>query len=383
MRIAIHASDLDHKRIDGTRVYIKNVLESLGSLAPQDQFLIYHKGEFNPVLAPQKLVNYIFKKIPFPLLWTQTRFAWQVWRDKPEALWLPIHNLPLVRHKEMRSVVTIHDLAFKIFPQYFTGKDLRKLNLLADYAIIHATSLIAVSESTKQDILNFYPKVDKEKITVVQHGFEAGLFAQEISEDRRKTLLAKYGIESKQYFLYVGAIQPRKNLEVLMEAFEKVKEAGSNFKLVLAGEKAWMWEGVLEKIEKSVFRDDIIVIGAVAFEELPILYQNSFAFIFPSLYEGFGIPLLEAFASGVPVICANNSSLPEVGGEGALYFNAASSEELAKKIQNLLDDSDLQERLIEKGRAQLQKFSWEKCARETLEVIRSSGSNRPLDESAF
>lgn len=367
MRIAIHAADLDHDRIDGTRVYMKNVLQHIGKLSPSDEFLIYHGAVFNPALAPQKEPNYFFKSVPFRWFWTQTRFAWEVFCDKPDALWLPMHNLPFLRRKNLRTAVTIHDLAFKIFPAYFPARDLRKLNLLTDYAIRRADKLIAVSHSTKNDILKFYPEIPAEKITVVHHGFDAQLFQKNMPEAQK--VLASYGLESKKYLLYVGAIQPRKNLETLLDAFEKLKEGGSDLKLVLAGEKAWLWEGVTAKIARSPFGHDIVLTGAVPFAQLPALYQNAGVFVFPSLYEGFGIPLLEAFASGTPVVAAGNSSLPEVGGEAALYFQAEDSAELAEKIGQVLGDESLRAGLIEKGSKRLAEFSWEKCAQETLAVI--------------
>ncbi len=184
-------------------------------------------------------------------------------------------------------------------------------------------------------------------------------------------ILTNYKLQITNYLLYVGAIQPRKNLEVLIEAFEIHKSSiRCDLKLVLAGGKAWMWEETIERIEKSPFKNDIILTGKVNFEDLAVLYKNAGIFIFPSLYEGFGIPILEAFASGIPVICARNSSLPEVGGEAAEYFENSDAEDLRRKIKKVLENKELQNSMIARGKEQVKKFSWEKCARETLEWIK-------------
>lgn len=370
MRIAIHAADLDHNRIDGTRVYLFNMLKNFGKIDSQDSFSIYHQNDFNPQLKPPVFANYSVKKSSFPLLWTQIAFAFEIWRDKPEVLWMPVHNLPILHRKNLKVVVTIHDLAFKIFPDYFTKKDLLKLNKLSDMAIKNSDRIIAVSHSTKNDILKFYPEISAEKITVIHHGFDAGIFQKKYSVEESDKLLKNYQLSTKNYLLYVGAIQPRKNLEVLIAAFEKVKKESASWrtdlKLVIAGAPAWKAEKTLQKIAASEFKNDIIVTGNLGFEKMAVLYQNAKIFVFPSLYEGFGIPVLEAMASGTPVICAKNSSLVEAGGEAALYFKTEDFSDLADCINKIIENEAFAEELIQKGREHAKKFSWEKCAQETL-----------------
>ena len=370
MKITIHAADLDHNRIDGTRVYIFNMLKNFGNLGKSDAFMIYHRNFFNHHLTPPKFENYLIKKIPFPLLWTQTRFAFELFRDKPDVLWMPVHNMPIIRRKNLKTVVTVHDLAFKIFPQYFTKKDLTKLNKLTDLAVKNADRIIAVSNSTKNDILKFYPEIKAEKISVVYHGFDRGLFRQESAQEE-SDLLKSYNLTAKNYLLYVGAIQPRKNLEVLIGAFEKVKEKNSNMKLVIAGAPAWKSDNIIKKINNSRFKDDIIITGNLSFKETSVFYRKAKMFIFPSLYEGFGIPVLEAMASGIPVICAKNSSLTEVGGDAVLYFETKNSQDLADCINKIINQEEFSERLIKQGIERVKNFSWEKCARETLDILRS------------
>jgi len=174
------------------------------------------------------------------------------------------------------------------------------------------------------------------------------------------------------YILYSGAIQPRKNLGVLIDAFELYKnKSNSDIKLVLAGGNAWLWEDVVKKAQKSRFQSDIIMPGKLKFSDLGHLTRRADIYAFPSLYEGFGITILEALASGAPVISASNSSLPEVGGEAVEYFDAEKAEELARKIEKVLLDKDLRSKMVAKGMEQIKEFSWEKCARETLEWIKN------------
>jgi len=401
MKIAIQAADLDAQRIDGTRVYIHNLLKYFGKLDSSSQFLIYHKSEFNPELVPPDFPNYKIIAKPLRHLWTQTLFAKNLWKDEPDVLWMPMHNMPILRRKGMKTVVTIHDLAFKYFPETFTRKDLFKINLLTKLAVTAADKIITISESSKRDILKFYPQVKPENIKVIYHGFDGEVYEKERDIAKEEEIKKKYNI-SGDYILYIGAIQPRKNLGVLIEAFEKVKsncysglsaslaggdlesslETSNNsldsrlrgndkLKLVLAGEHAWLSGGVFEKIKNSPHKNDIITPGRVDFEPLGHLLRGAKVFVFPSLYEGFGIPILEAFASRVPVICSKNSSLPEVGGAAALYFENNNVQDLAQKIENIISDKNLRDEHVAKGLEQIKKFSWEKCAKETLEYLKN------------
>lgn len=372
MKIAIQAADLDAERIDGTRVYIKNMLKYFGTLDASSEFLIYHKGEFNPELAPPEFPNYEILKRSWPFFWTQLRLSLSIFKRKPDALWMPMHNIPYFISKNIKTSVTIHDLAFRYFPEMFTGFELWKLNFLTKMAVVRADKIITISESSKKDILKFFPEISQEKIKVISHGFDQGIFSQERDICKEDEMKRRLGINGK-YILYVGAIQPRKNLGILIEAFEKIRSENvhDGLKLVLAGGKAWMWESVFEKIEKSPWKEDIVTPGKIDFKDLGHLMRGAEAFCYPSLYEGFGIPILEAFAAKVPVICSDNSSLPEVGGGAAMYFNGKDYLELFHKIIDVLDNGDLRAEMIAKGLEQIKKFSWERCAKETLEYIKS------------
>jgi glycosyltransferase involved in cell wall biosynthesis len=282
---------------------------------------------------------------------------------------MPMAALPICRRKKMKTVVTIHDLAFKHFPETFTKKDLRKLNFFADYSIRKSDRIIAISQATKKDILKFYPEIDEKKIKVIHHGFSPEVFSGGRDVDAENELKKRLGIFGG-YVLYAGALQPRKNIEKLIEAYDDYrKRTGSSIKLVLAGEKAWLWEKIEEMAQKSTFKEDIIMPGKLKFCDMGHLFRGASVFVYPSFYEGFGITILEAFAAGVPLITANNSSLPEVAGDGALYFDACDAGALSLQIEKILSSKDLQNDMIAKGKKRLKNFSWETCAKETLEYI--------------
>ncbi len=373
MRIAINCADLDHQRIDGTRVYLKKCLDYFGLYDNRNTFILYHKKNFNPELEPKNYLNYQNQIIPYSFWWVQTRFGFELNQINPEVCWMPIQQVPFLANKKTKIVVTIHDLAFKYFPKCFTLTDRLKLDFFTETAIKKADGIIAVSKSTKKDILKFYPKTNPQKIKVIYHGVDKEKFSQKIDSGKAEKILLKYGIK-KKYLLYVGALQPRKNLELLIEAFENIKKKNKNreLQLVLAGSPAWKSENIFKKIASSNFKEDIILTEKVSFDDLPIIYQKAEIFILPSLYEGFGIPILEAWASGTPVIIADNSSLREIGGDGVLKFDGKKSQELEKKLDVLLKYDKIKKELIAKGEQRLQNFSWEKCAQETLEFIKLS-----------
>jgi len=371
MKLAIQASDLDHTRIDGTRVYVRELLRRFSPLSPETEFLLYHRGNFNPVLAPPAFSNYAEYSVPFPRAWMQTRFAYEMFRVRPDRLFLPIQAAPVCLPGSIGVTATIHDLAFRRFPETFPVLQRQKLNFMLDTVVRQADRLIAVSESTKRDLLEFFPSLVEEKIRVIHHGFDNQFFGARSSEQERDVELVSYGLRTDGYVLYVGALQPRKNLVRLIAAFERCRQTTPDMKLVLAGEPAWLSDSVLEAREKSRFKEDIILTGRVSFEALRTLYQGARLFAFPSLYEGFGIPLLEAFASNIPVITADNSSLREVAGSGALYVDAKNESDIAEKLLQLWQNAALRSELVVRGQRELQRFSWDRTARETLAYILS------------
>lgn len=374
MKIAVDCADLDCSRIDGTRVYIKQLLDWFGNIDKKNEFYLYHQIQFNDLLHPKNFANYVEKKIPSHWWWTQTVFPAELRCEKPDVCWMPIQQIPFIGPKKTKYVITIHDLAFKFFPEHFPKKDLWKLNFFTDTAVKRAHKIIAISEATKKDILKFYPNINPTKIFVVYHGFDVEHFLprkteQEISQVKEE--LAIKNDQKQRYLLYVGALQPRKDLKTLISAFELIKKDAefSDLQLVLAGEPAWMSEEVVSFARESIYKEDIILTGKVDFAQLPSLYQGAEIFVYPSLYEGFGIPILEGLASKTPVVTADNSSLAEVGGDAVVLFESGNIIELKNVLLKILKSSKIKEEMILKGIAQAKEFSWEKSAKKTLEVL--------------
>ena len=368
MRIAINAADLDHSKIDGTRIYIQNLLKNFGLQDKEDRFLIYHKKNFNPQLEFPSFENYEIIKKPFPFWWTQTRFAWEMLKKKPEVIFMPMHSLPFLRSNKSRTVVTIHDLAFKFFPDHFPKKDLRRLNFFTDYAVTHSDKIIAISKSTKKDILKYYPSIKGDKIKVIYHGYNDKLYNDHISPEEIRRVKKKYNIKSEQYIIHVGVVRPRKNIETLLKAFCGIKNLPKykSLGLVLAGRLDY--DEIRSDIEKV---KDITVTGMYKTEDLPALIRGANALVFPSLYEGFGLPIVEAMACGTPVAAADNSSLSEVAGNAGLLFDPYSSEKIAQALMEILKNDKLRNTLREKGFQRARDFSWEKCTRDTLAWLKN------------
>ncbi len=371
MNIAIHARELEYERFDGTRNYISALLKKFADLrSPDDLITLYHAHDFNSSFCvPEQLAQFA-QVVPHRPMWTQTQFARALWRDKPDVLWMPFHNLPLIRRPSLRTVVTIHDLAFKYFPETFLPADVRMLNLCTDYAVKASDTIIAVSESTKKDIIDVYGSRYGDKIKVVYHGFDQSQWYRRQDGHALSVVRARYKVRAP-YIMYMGAIQPRKNLESLIEAFEILRVHEPQLQLVLAGGDAWHSEQIHQRAEVSSCAEDIIFTGRIETADAALLMEGASVFVYPSLYEGFGIPILEAFAMGVPVVTMRNSSLPEVAGEAAYYVEGMGATVLAEGVLRVLSDDVLSANLVKKGCVQVDQFSWNQSAAATYDILTS------------
>ncbi len=366
MKIVIHASELNEVRIDGTRIYLSELLKRFYRFSNHG-YTLYHKGEINPVFnIPNEKYN--LKKLQKVPMWTQSIFAYNLFGDKQDLVWMPVQNLPRIRPKKIKSVVTIHDLAFKKYPHMFLPQDTKKLNFHTDYAVKNATHLIAVSSATKKDLLKYYPKLKEENISIIHHGFDAKDWRIDENSAKKQEIFDKFKI-TKKFVVYVGAVQPRKNLIVLIEAFEALKKKKYDLQLVCVGADAWKAEETHERALKSKYREDMIFTGGVSFLELKVLLSSGEVFVLPSIHEGFGLPILEAFACETPVIASNSGSLPEVVGSAGELFNPKDSSELEEKLEKILNSQELREKLIKMGIQRLENFSWDESTKKTIAVF--------------
>ena len=280
-----------------------------------------------------------------------------------EHLLLPLRAVP--------TVLTVHDLIFRHLPEHHKPLNRWYLNLTMPLYCRRATHIIAISECTRRDLIAAY-SLPPEKITVIHEAADPRFCLQ--PPDAVTTIRARYGLPDC-YLLFVGTIEPRKNLMRLLTAFETVHAEGLSDGLVIVGKRGWLYDDFFAALERSPARDAVIFPGYVPDDDLPAIYAGAQASIFPSIYEGFGLPVLEAMACGTPVAASNGSSIPEVGGEAALYFDPTDTEALTEAIRTVLDDADLRADLRQRGFEQAARFSWERAAEATTRVYRTLTSN--------
>ena len=284
---------------------------------------------------------------------------------RPDVFHATWHLLPGL--SAAKSVMTLYDLTFATVP----GTHLRVLrwssNFLVPRFLRACGKIIAISESTKMDAIRLYG-IPEEKVVVTHLAVDAHFRpadAGAIAMVRERHCLPE------RFLLYVGTIEPRKNLSVLLDALKILMERGGGVPLVVAGAKGWMYEEFFLKVRKTGLEGNVLFTGYIPDKELPELYSAAEAFLYPSLYEGFGFPVLEAMACGTPVVCSNSSSLPEVAGKAAILLSPDAPGDWADTIKGVLDSGTLRERMRDEGIRQASRFRWEKTARETWEVYRT------------
>jgi len=336
-----------------------------------NKFLIFLSGNPRTDLPPEtKWWRYeVFGPKRF---WTWTGLVKRLYfgKPKPNVLLSLSHYGP--GFSPIPFVISIMDLGFLRFPKQFTKKDFFQLKHWTRWSVKKAKKIIAISKFTEKDIIKTYG-VGSEKIVVAPLGFQKikdeKLEAKELSK-KLKTVKEKHGIGGN-YILYLGTLKPNKNIEGLVDAYHVLysKLNVSSCKLVIAGKKGWLYQSIFEKVKQLGLENEIIFAGFVPDEEVPILMKGAKLFVMPSFWEGFGIPVLEAMDAGVPVVCSNAASLPEVAGEAALLVNPYNPRDIAEGIRSILTDQKLRQKLIEKGKEQVKVFSWEKCSKIILKTL--------------
>ena len=296
--------------------------------------------------------------------WTQIGLPLKLLTEsrKPDVFFSPSHYAP--RFSPMPTAISIMDLSYIHFPELFTKHDLYQLVNWTKYSAKNAREIFTISNFSRDDIIKTYKK-KPEDVETTYLGIKPALSGNDkvlSMEEMHK----KFGI-TKPYLLFVGTLQPRKNVAKLIEAFSQLKN--KEIELVIVGKKGWLWEEIFAAPEKFGVMERVKFLDFVENEDLPSLYKNALCFVLPSLYEGFGLPVLEAMKFGCPTVISDTSSLPEVGGDAALYFDPQSVDDIAQKIEKVISDEKLREEMVKKGYNQIKKFSWEKTAKETLKVL--------------
>lgn len=355
MRIGFDARMIDHP---GIGRYIKSLLSTMFLLDKGSEFILYGDLEklrefkyrakieqySTPIYSWSEFLSHPFKK------------------NKPDIVHIPHFNVPFYDIKNL--VVTIHDLIYLEIPESnpYIIKDIA-VKYAISRAIKKADRVIAVSENTKKDILKHFPDAEK-KISIIYEAADP-IFKKIEDKSRLDQIRQKYNLP-KDIILFVGSLKRHKNIERLIDAYNELKRRGINYKLVIIGRYRPREAEILEKVKTA----DTLYLEEISTEDLVVIYNLATLLVIPSLYEGFGLPVLEAMACGVPVVCSKVSSLPEVAADAAIYFNPESIEDIANTIGRVLMDLDLRQSLIKEGFKNLKRFSWDKTALSTEQIYK-------------
>lgn len=376
MRIGIDTLSIFPGKIGGGETYLVNLLKNIREIDKTNTYYLFVNHENHHLFPSSENFRKIYcnyckgskKSKPLRLFWEQFILPWQARLNHIDILFFPANILPIF-FLPCKSVLILYDLNGTHLGEYknLPRKEKKVLKFLITRSIQKAVKIMTISQNSKRDIIS-YLGIPEDKIVVVYGALEDAF--QNLEDCNKKELKTKFGVGSN-FILSVGTTHHHKNFLRLLDAYVLLKEWRSSFgwKLILVGMPGLAHMEIVKKVKELNLEKDVIIKGRVSTEELKILYCAADLFVFPSLYEGFGLPILEAMACGIPVVSSNAASLPEVGGEAAIYFNPLDINDMVEKILMVLEDINLRIRLRKKGFERLRNFSWEKAAKETLAVF--------------
>lgn len=372
MRIGIEGT-VAIKRLGGISEYARQLIIHLAKIDSHNDYTVLTTalnrketyalpvlgGRFHErkVPMPARLVERLWQKSGYP--------SFEMLAGRSDVALFP---RPVMCRSAAPRVAAIHDLSWLLFPELAQdvdrGKHLHDLQNVAD----HATAILAISEATKRDIVE-HLHVDEKRVHVTHLGFDESI-THEPPADHLTQFRAKFGVGDSPYYLHVGTLEPRKNLVRLIHAFSKFKKHSKlSHKLVLAGREGWLFEAILAAKQESAFAEDVVITGPISTSERIASYWGAETVVFPSLYEGFGLPILEAQAAGRPVLTGTGGSLAEVGMDSVVAVDVTDESALAHGMHALATDAILRKKLIVAGSENVKRFSWDKTARDTLKVL--------------
>jgi glycosyltransferase involved in cell wall biosynthesis len=362
----------------GIEEYTSELLENMLGLDREIKFKLFYNGwrknKLDYAWLHKPNIELCEFKIPNRFLDVSSRFLDFPKLDKLMAgvdKFFSPHIFLSATSPECEKIVTFHDLSFEKYPEFYSSqKNFWHFSMNPRRQAEKADKIIAVSHSTKQDLVEIY-KINPEKIRVIYSGLNPA--AKQYVFPAEKIYVKNKYFLPENYILYLGTLEPRKNIISLLNVFEKIKTdgilKGSDFKLVIAGAKGWLYDDIFRTAQKFASKKDIIFTGFVEEKDKAALYKMAKVFVYPSFYEGFGFPPLEAMAQKTPVITSNISSIPEAVENAAILINPSNPDELYEALEKVLTDKKLSEKLSELGKKRAEAFDWKKCAEETLEFI--------------
>jgi glycosyltransferase involved in cell wall biosynthesis len=384
-RIGIDIRCLAEGRRTGVEEYTRYFLKNLLTADKENEYVLFLNSFKKPkadlewvkeypnvslkiTRYPNKLLNFFFWYLGWPKIDSLIGGV--------DVFFLPNIIFGAVSQKA-KLFATIHDLSFERYPETFSMRRQLWHNFINPKKIVkRADRIIAVSESTKNDLISLYG-IDPQKIRVILSGVDLKFRVIGRNDGRLVAVKEKYSLPYK-FILYLGTIEPRKNIAGVVRAFNflqaDAKKEGNDelqkYKLVIAGHRGWLSGEIFSEIENSEFRDQIIFTDFVADEDKEYLYNLASAFVYPSFFEGFGFPVLEAMACGIPTVTSNNSSLPEIAGPAAILIDPNKPEEIFLSLREILTQRELAEKMKSAGLARAQNFQWPKAAREFISLIK-------------
>lgn len=416
MIIGIDASRANRSHKSGTEWYSYYLIRELARLDKTNEYILYtdqpltdgladltlpdgqclnkepefEGGGWQKIISPGQNFRAKILNWPWSFFWTQGRLSWEMLWHAPDVLFIPAHALPIIHPK--KSVVTLHDMGFArrnaLYERELIKQNNRWLNPLiklitrnkygansydylcwsTEFAVHKAQKIITISNFSKLDIIDLYhPRLNK--VEVVYNGYNNHLY-QPATADERLAVRKKYNLHAP-YIFYVGRLERKKNIANLIEAFAIIKTRQPNFshQLCLAGDASYGYDEIKYLMQEFGLEQRVVLPGWVPETDLPALFSAAAVFVFPSKYEGFGIPLLQAMSCGAPIAASEVASIPEVAGEAAVYFDPDDVYRMALVIEKILLDQSLSDNLVAAGLARARQFSWERCGRETLKVL--------------
>ncbi len=378
MRIAIDLSPAIHQKA-GLGRYARTLAEQLVALDTANEYVAFGYGRWSaqslaPALRHLPAANVPLDVRPWRMgVWLAYALGLSLdaFLPRVDLFHATEHLLPPL--KNAKTVFTLHDLIFRLFPEYHLPLNHWFLRNAMPHFLRRADAIIAVSECTRSDAIRFY-NVPPDKITVIYEGVNPAL-APVADPDCIAAARAKYA-HNLPFLFFVSTIEPRKNIPALVDAVRLLRGRGLPHRLLISGRKGWLYQGVFDHVRQTGMESEVDFLDYVPDADLPALFAACDAFVFPSFYEGFGLPPLEAMACGAPVVCSNTSSLPEVVGHAALLIDPREPGEIADAVERIVGDAGLRAELKNRGLAQAAKFSWERAARETAALYRRVGATR-------
>ncbi len=361
MIVGIDASRAVSRTPTGTETYSRELIRALLALDRSNKYRLYTRER-----VPREFFQSAhaeIRTIPVSRLWTHLGLSLEMLTRTPDWLFVPAHVLPLFHPR--RSIVTVHDLGQIHFPEAYPLRQRTYHTASALWNVRTATHILADSEATRDDLVKYY-RVAPGKITVVYPAYDANLFCPPSEEGDIESIPMRLRV-GKDYVLAIGTIHPRKNYIRLIEAFARL--TNRNLQLIIVGRRGWLYDSIFARCHELDLEARVQFLDYVPAIEMPALVRGARLLAFPSLHEGFGLPILEAQACGIPVVCSMSSSMPEVAGDAALFVDPLDVEAIAGAMERVLGDDVLCSKLISHGLENVKRFSWKQSAEQVLRIF--------------